>query len=159
MGPSPPIEPGYHGAVSDDFRFVFRVRYAECDPQKIVFNARWGDYVDLAATEYTRELFGSVDPEAAGLDWRLVRQLVEWRSPARFDDVLVAHVRTVKVGTTSFTLAMQFRRHGEDTVLVTAETVYVVVEPHGDKKLPVPDRHRAALERGAPGKVANHAGI
>ena len=88
-----------------------------------------------------------------------MRQLVEWRAPARFDDVLVAEVRTVKIGTTSFTLATQFRRHGEDAVLVTAETVYVVVAPHQDVKLPIPERHREALERGAPGKVANHAGV
>jgi hypothetical protein len=27
---------------------VFRVRYGECDAQKIVFNARWGDYIDPA---------------------------------------------------------------------------------------------------------------
>ncbi len=162
LGPPPPIDEdrgGYDADVSEPFRFIFRVRYAECDPQQIVFNARWGDYVDIAATEYTRELFGAVDPDATGLDWRLVRQLVEWRAPARFDDVLVAEVRTVKIGTTSFTLATQFRRHGEDAVLVTAETVYVVVAPHQDVKLPIPDRHRAALERGAPGKVANHAGV
>ena len=145
--------------MSDDFRYVFRVRYAECDAQKIVFNARWGEYVDIAANEYTRELFGSVDPDAAGLDWRVVRQVVEWKAAASFDDVLVAHVRTVKIGTTSFTLATQFRRHGEDAVLVTAETVYVVVAPHSSTKLPVPDRHRAALERGAPNTVVTHAGI
>jgi acyl-CoA thioester hydrolase len=145
--------------VSDDFRYVFRVRYGECDAQKIVFNSRWSEYVDIAATEYTRALFGSVDPDAAGLDWRVVRQVIEWRASASFDDVLVAHVRTVKVGTTSFTLATQFRKRGEDAVLVTAETVYVVVQPHSATKLPVPDRHRAALERGAPGMVVNHAGI
>jgi acyl-CoA thioester hydrolase len=145
--------------VSEPFRFVFRVRYGECDAQQIVFNARWAEYVDLAATEYMRELFGSIDPDVMGIDWRLVRQLVEWRAPARFDDVLVAEVRTVKLGTTSFTLATQFTRHGDDAVLVTTETVYVVVAAHGSTKLPVPDRHRAALERGADGKVVNHAGI
>ena len=145
--------------MSNPFQFVFRVRYAECDAQKIVFNARWGDYVDLAATEYTRVLFGSVDPHDAGLDWRLVRTLLEWKAPARFDDVLVASVRTVKVGTTSFTLSFEFRRRGEDAVLVTAETVYVVTDPDHGTKQPVPDHHRAALERGAPGHVANHAGV
>jgi acyl-CoA thioester hydrolase len=145
--------------VSNPFQFVFRVRYGECDAQKIVFNARWGDYIDLAATEYLRELFGSVDPDEMGLDWRLVRTLIEWKAPARFDEVLVASVRTVTIGTTSFTLAFEFRRRGEDALLVSSETVYVVVEAHGGTKLPVPDRHRAALERGAPGKVANHAGV
>lgn len=128
------------------FSFRFRVRYGECDAQAIVFNARWAEYVDLAASEYTRVLFGGVDPASAGLDWRLRRQVIEWRAPARFDDVLEARVATVAVGTTSFTLATTFHRGGEE--LVTAETVYVVVEPGTGTKQPVPDRHRALLLAG-----------
>ena len=124
------------------FTYRFRVRYHECDAQGIVFNARWGDYVDVAATEYTRALFGAV----AGLDWRLRKQTLEWRGPGRFDDVLEARVATVAVGTTSFTLRTDFHRGGEQ--LVTVETVYVVVDPAAGTKLPVPERHRAALLAG-----------
>ena len=40
------------------FRFRFRVRYGECDAQGVVFNARYGDYVDIAVNEYIRTLFG-----------------------------------------------------------------------------------------------------
>jgi acyl-CoA thioester hydrolase len=36
------------------FRYYLRVRYSECDSQKVVFNARYGEYVDLAVTEYVR---------------------------------------------------------------------------------------------------------
>jgi acyl-CoA thioester hydrolase len=133
--------------VTAGFRYRFRVRYGECDAQQIVFNARWAEYVDLAATEYTRALFGSTDPAAAGLDWRLRRQVLEWRAPGRFDDILVATVTTLAVGTTSFTLATTFSR--DATPLVTAETVYVAVDAAGAKR-PVPDRHRAALLAGSP---------
>lgn len=139
------------------FRFLFRVRYGECDAQKVVFNARWGDYVDVAITELARTIWGPIDGSPYGLDYRLVRQVLEWRAPARFDDVLEARIRAVKLGTTSFTVATEFRRHGEDAVLVTAETVYVVTDEHGQKR-PIPDAHRAALERGAPGVVVDHAG-
>ena len=142
--------------MADPFRLLFRVRYAECDPQGIVFNARWGDYVDLAATEYTRVIFGGVDPAVTGVDWRLVRQVLEWRAPARFDDVLEARVRTTAVGTTSFTLATEFLR--DDNQLVTAETVYVIVDPAAGVKRPVPERHRAALTNGAPGTLADYGG-
>jgi acyl-CoA thioester hydrolase len=128
--------------VSAPFAFEFRVRYAECDAQGIVFNARWGDYVDLVATEFTRDRFGSPDPAVTGIDYRVRRQVLEWRAPARFDDVLIAGVTTVAVGTTSFTLRTDFRRG--DQPLVTVETVYVVVDPAG-RKQPVPARHRALL--------------
>lgn len=36
------------------FRYYLRVRYDECDAQKVVFNARYGAYVDLAVGEFYR---------------------------------------------------------------------------------------------------------
>lgn len=144
--------------VSEPFRFLFRVRYAECDAQKIVFNANWGVYVDIAVTEYMRAVFGGVDPDQGGVDWRLVKQVTEWRAPARFDDVLEARVRTVRIGTTSFTLATEFRRLGAEPVLVTTETVYVTIDVGTASKRPITDEHRGALERGAPGLTVDHAG-
>jgi acyl-CoA thioester hydrolase len=138
------------------FRFLLRVRYGEVDAQKIVFNARWGDYVDVAITEYQRALWGSVDP-ADGLDMRLVKQTIEWKQPARFDDVIEARVRTIAIGTTSFTVGTELRRWPDGPVLATAETVYVAVDA-GFEKMAVPDRFRQALERGAPGVVVDHAG-
>jgi acyl-CoA thioester hydrolase len=142
--------------VPDDvpFRFLLRVRYGECDAQGIVFNARWGDYVDIAVTEYTRSLFGSIAPS---MEWRLVKQTLEWRASARFDDVLECRVSTLRVGTTSFTFTTQFRRFADAADLAAAETIYVACDPAGTK-IAIGDAHRAALERGAPGIVVDHAG-
>jgi len=140
------------------FRFLFRVRYGECDPQNIVFNARWGDYVDVACTEYLRAMFGVPDTGAVGLHIRLVRQLIEWKEPGRFDDVIDAEVRTLKVGTTSFTLATVFRRLADAAVLAMVDTVYVAVDPTVGAKCPLTDAHRRSLEAGAAGRVVDHAG-
>jgi acyl-CoA thioester hydrolase len=147
--------------VSDGspFRFLLRVRYGECDAQGIVFNARWADYVDVAVTEYQRAMFGTADAAKLGMDWRLVKQTLEWYSPARYDDVLDIRVRTLRVGATSFAVASEFRRHGDEPVLATAETIYVVIDLAAAKKRPIPDPHRAALERGAPDVVIDHAGV
>ena len=105
--------------MSDPFRLLLRVRYSECDAQGIVFNARWVEYVDVAASEYTRALFGAVDSATTGMDWRLVKQTCEWKAPGRYDDVLDIRVRTIRIGTTSFVLGFEFRRLGESAVLVT----------------------------------------
>ena len=43
------------------FTLLLRVRYGECDAQQVVFNPRYADYVDVAATEYFRTLFGGYD--------------------------------------------------------------------------------------------------
>lgn len=140
------------------FRFLFRVRYGECDQQNIVFNARWGDYIDVACTEYLRALFGVAEPGEVGLHMRLVRQLIEWKEPGRFDDVIDVEVRTLKVGTTSFTISMVFRRHADEVVLAMADTVYVGMDPTVGQKRPLLEEHRRALESGAPGEVVDHAG-
>ena len=144
--------------MTEPFRLHLRVRYAECDAQGIVFNARWGEYVDVAVTEYIRALFGGV-PESAELDWRLVKQTTEWHAPGRYDDVLDIRVRPVRVGTTSFVIATELRRLADQAHLVDVETVYVVVDPKAGTKRPVPDRHRAALEVGAPGIVIDQSGM
>lgn len=140
------------------FRFMFRVRYGECDPQNIVFNARWGDYIDIACTEYLRALFAVADSGDVGLHIRLVRQAVEWKEPGRFDDVIAADVRTLKVGTTSFTLATAFSRLADGAVLATADTVYVSVDPVVWQKRPIEEPHRRTLEAGARGRLVDHAG-
>ena len=44
--------------LSEHFNFLLRVRYGECDAQQVVFNARYADYIDIAMTEYFREVVG-----------------------------------------------------------------------------------------------------
>ena len=143
------------------FRYRLRVRYAECDAQKVVFNARYGDYIDLAATEFLRALGYGEALLDGRLDYQLVRQTVEWRAPAHFDDVLSIGVESPHQGNTSFTLAFTFRRakadKDEDAVLARAETVYVLVTPALVKK-PLPDDLRASLVSGAGGVITCHAG-
>ncbi len=122
------------------FRLLLRVRYNECDAQGIVFNARWGDYADIASGEYVRALFGSVHPAETGLDWRLVKQTIEWQAPARYDDVLELAIRTLRVGTTSFALETRFVRHADRAPLAVIETVCVMVDHAGE----APDPRRGA---------------
>lgn len=140
------------------FRFLLRVRYSECDAQKIVFNARYGEYVDVATTEFFRAL-GLGEAQASGeLDYRLVKQTTEWRASARFDDVLTLSVETARLGTTSFTLSTTFRRLGEDAVIASTETVYVLTDGRTHRPVALPDELRRTLEEGARGLVTNHAG-
>ena len=146
--------------VSDRFRYYLRVRYGECDAQKVVFNARYGDYVDLATGEFLRALGYGQELASGELDFQLVKQTFEWKGPARFDQVLEISVRAKHVGNTSFTLCADFRIAGHDPtpVIVTAETVYVLVAQHTLNKTPVSAQLRAAMEKGAPGIETDHAG-
>src|SRR4051812_36889874 len=110
------------------FRYYLRVRYIECDAQKVVFNSRYAEYVDVAVNEFLRAI--GVLPEfiQGHLDFQLVKQTVEWKAPARFDQVLELSIAVIRLGNTSFTLGTTFRIAGETPVVVTVETVYVLVD-------------------------------
>lgn len=140
------------------FCYRFRVRYLECDAQKVVFNARYGDYVDLAVLEFLRAL-GWIGQLIDGpLDYQVVRLAIDWKGSARFDNVLEASVVTTRTGNTSFAMGVEFRQAGDDAVLAVAEIVYVLVDAKTLSKTPLPDDFRQALERGAPGVVVDHSG-
>ncbi len=143
---------------TEPFRYRFRVRYGECDAQKVVFNARYGDYVDISAVEFLRAC-GLQDLMITGtLDYQLVKQTFEWKASARFDQVLEASVRATRLGNTSFTLATEFRIAGDEALVATAETIYVLMDARTLDKVAIDAALRKALEEGAAGAMTDHAG-
>jgi len=144
--------------VTAPFRYYLRVRYIECDAQKVVFNSRYSEYVDVAINEFLRAA-GVLDAFTAGqLDFQLVKQTIEWKAPARFDQVLELSIAATRLGNTSFTVQSDFRiAGGAGQVIVAIETVYVLVDAATLTKLPLPDWLRAALQAGAAGEVTDHA--
>src|SRR5438270_11051820 len=83
------------------FRYSIRVRYGECDAQKVVFNARYADYIDIAMLEFLRAL-GFGDAVLNGiLDYQLVKLTIEWKAPARFDQLLELSMYATRLGNTS----------------------------------------------------------
>jgi acyl-CoA thioester hydrolase len=140
------------------FRYYLRVRYIECDAQKVVFNSRYSEYVDVGINEFLRAAGVLGDFITGPLDFQLVKQTVEWKAPARFDQVLELRIEATRLGTTSFTIGTEFRVAGEERVIVMVETIYVLVDGKTLTKLPLPDEIRVALQEGAAGRVTDHAG-
>jgi acyl-CoA thioester hydrolase len=126
---------------------------------RIVFNARYADYVDLACFEFLRAaLPRPTDVYDGSFECQTVRQVIEWKAPARLDNVLEISMRASRIGTTSFTLSAEMRRAGEAEILVTTETVYVHVDAKTFTKREIEPKMRAVLEAGARGKTTDHAG-
>ena len=141
------------------FTVLVRVRYAECDAQGVVFNARYGDYVDLVATEFYRHLFGSYQHMLEqGMDTQVVSLRTDWSAPAHFDDVLACRLSVASIGNTSFSLQIEFSDHQSGKPIATSTIVYVAVTPAGHQKIRVPDFARLALEKHLEA-VINLAGI
>ena len=144
--------------MSQAFRYYLRVRYIECDAQKVVFNSRYSEYVDVSINEFLRAAGVLQEFLEGGLDFQLVKQTIEWKAPARFDQVLELSIAATRLGNTSFTVFTEFRVAGGDgSVIVTVETVYVLVDATSLSKLPLPETLRAALQGGAAGRVTDHA--
>ena len=146
--------------MTNDFCYLLRVRYSECDAQKVVFNGRYSDYVDIAAGEFTRAIWGDYnDMLSKGIDNQVVSYTINWQGPAHFDDVLSVTVKPKKIGNTSYSLHVDFYKHDKQRMIASAEIVYVMVSVNDHTKMVIPDDMRKQLEHGAQGITVNHAGI
>jgi len=135
--------------LKSEFGFYhrLRVRWAETDPQGIVFNGHYLTYFDVAITEFWRAL-GIPYPstvERFGLDLFVVKATVEYHAPAHYDDELEIGVRVGRIGNSSMQFVLGIFR-GE-AHLVSGEVIYVAAHPQTRQPQPVPQPMRALLER------------
>ena len=141
------------------FTVLIRVRYAECDAQQVVFNSRYGDYVDIALTEYMRHLWGGYqDLIKQGLDNQAVKLSTEWTSSAKFDDVIAISVTPSHIGNTSFSFDLTFIDHKTKNAIATSEIVYVLVDTKNYQKTPIPKSLREKMELGISDIIVDFSG-
>ncbi|MBC7803297.1 MAG: acyl-CoA thioesterase [Candidatus Parcubacteria bacterium] len=134
-----------------------RVRWAEVDMQKVVFNAHYLTYIDTALADYWRAAGiaypeGYVDRYASDIFLR--KAAVEYLGSARYDDELAVHCRVAKLGRTSMTFAFEIWRERPEpsaAALISAELVYVNADPKTMKAVPLPEDFRV--------RVRNHERI
>jgi acyl-CoA thioester hydrolase len=128
------------------FTHRLRVRYGECDPQGIVFNANYLLYFDVAFTELWREAVGPWQEMVdRGFDAVVAEAGVRFRAPARFDDQLELRCRLTRLGSTGMTTAIDVARG--DELLVEGTLRHVMVDASTWQKAPIPDWVRSGLER------------
>lgn len=118
-----------------------RVRWAEVDMQKIVFNGHYLTYIDTAVADYWRAI-GLPYPEGYVEHYRsdmfLRKATVEYLGFAHYDDELEVHCRTAKLGRSSMTFLFEIWRAAGD-LLITAELVYVNADPRSKQAVPLPE--------------------
>ena len=123
-----------------EFRFLdpLRVRWAEVDMQKVVFNGHYLMYVDTAMGNYWRALALPYEATLAALggDLFVRKSTLEYLAPAAYDDVLDVGIRFESAGTSSLRfVAAVFR--GEE-LLVHGEVVYVWTDAATRRPQPAP---------------------
>ncbi len=145
--------------MDQPFRYYMQVRYGECDAQKVVFNARYADYVDLAATEFLHNICDQEQLPGGGFDYQVVKLTIEWKAPARYRDQLEISVRVTHMGNTSFTLTMDIHNVRTGQFLATGEMIGVATHPETVEKMSIPEVMKKAMSGSGEGRIIDHAGI
>jgi len=133
--------------------YRLRVRWAEVDMQRVVFNGHYLTYIDSAVGEHFRML-GLDYPDGYvrehGSDLFLRKSTVEYLGSAHYDDVLDVLVRVARLGRSSVTYAFEIHRVEplpSDGPLLVAELVYVNVDLATRKGASLPADLRARIEK------------
>jgi YbgC/YbaW family acyl-CoA thioester hydrolase len=131
-----------------DFRFFhrMRVRWAEVDMQKIVFNGHYLMYFDTAVADYWRALALPYEEamHSLGGDLYVKKASVEYHASARYDDSLDVALRCAKIGNSS--MLFEGGIFLGDKLLITGELLYVYADPATQTSRRVPDVLRTMLE-------------
>ncbi|WP_213955819.1 YbgC/FadM family acyl-CoA thioesterase [Variovorax sp. dw_954] len=131
-----------------DFRFFhrLRVRWAEVDMQKIVFNAHYLMYFDTAIADYWRALSLPYEESmvAMGGDLYVRKATIEFHASARIEDMLDVGMGCARIGNSSIVFEGGLFRG--DQLLVSSELVYVFADPATQTSRPVPPVLRELLQ-------------
>jgi acyl-CoA thioester hydrolase len=124
------------------FHHSFRVRWAEVDPQGIVFNARYLEYADVAISEYWRLVDWKSHHPAAPLEFNIRKATVLFEAPIKPDELISVMARTAAVGRTSMTQLVEIHGSNEantDDLRATIELVSVHVDLTTHRPVALPD--------------------
>jgi acyl-CoA thioester hydrolase len=117
-----------------------RVIYGDTDQMGVVYHANYFRYFELSRIELIRSRGSSYrEMEREGLALPVVEATASYKSPARYEDMLLVrpHVSEVKRVSLTFTYEI-FREGGPDTPLCTGRTVHACVTREG-KPTRLPD--------------------
>jgi acyl-CoA thioester hydrolase len=129
------------------FATTLKVRYAEIDGQRVVFNSRYLEYADVAVTEFYAWT-GIAD--ALGETWREMefhvrRATVDYLKPLVLGDTVEISVRIERIGGSSLTKRFELaNQHGELCNVI--ELVSVNVNLPTGRPVPIEGEVRQFLE-------------
>tara|TARA_B100001559_G_scaffold128971_1_gene108407 strand:+ start:9703 stop:10191 length:489 start_codon:yes stop_codon:yes gene_type:complete len=121
------------------FQTNIRVRWSECDRQGIAFNGSYLEYLEIAQSEYFRNLGYSIYSlaQTGFFDTVIVNVELSFLLPVKIDDILILKAKTASMGTTS----MKFEVHifNESNQLTTKiNAVYVGYDQNKQVKKHIP---------------------
>ena len=127
--------------MADPYLHRIRVRYGECDMQKVVFNANYLAYCDDAVERWLAHRDVHID--RYDWDFMLKKATIEWAGAATVHEEIDIAVAVSRWGNTSFDVAFDGAVQGRP--VFTCTITYVGVKLGTRETSPPPPEVRAAL--------------
>tara|TARA_Y100001001_G_scaffold54144_1_gene50600 strand:+ start:137 stop:580 length:444 start_codon:yes stop_codon:yes gene_type:complete len=134
-----------------DFKFkhTLRVRWKECDVQGIAYYGSYIDFIDVAQAEYFRNL-GILTHQANNrkvFDLAAVKVTLEYKSPAKIDELIDIFIRVEKIGRTSIDKRSEIYRSDTDELLCSVQSISVNFDSELEKSRVVPTEIKDIIQQ------------
>ena len=121
-------------------KLSYRVPYADTDQRGVVYYGNYLTFFERARNELMREAgYTYREFEANGFALPVVHAEVDYKSPARYDDLLEISAWVEEVKGIRCKIACEVRRQSDDKVLAKGHTVHVFVDVKTLRPIPPPD--------------------
>ena len=124
-------------------REVVRVRYYECDMQRVVHNSVYLAWCDDVADRYLRSAGATL--EGDWWDVMVKAATITWSASARVGDAIGIEPAVTRWGNSSFDLTITGTREDDGSEVFTATITYVAVRTGTAESVRVPDEFRSAI--------------
>lgn len=125
-------------ARNDAFHYPIRVFYEDTDAGGVVYHSNFLNFSERARTEWLRHL--TIGRERLqnefGLMFVVRRATIEWRRPARLDDLLMVETRLQGMGKVRMSLRQTITRDETHLATIDIEVVAVSVKDFTPMLLP-----------------------
>jgi acyl-CoA thioester hydrolase len=123
----------------------FRIYYEDTDAGGVVYHGRYLGFFERGRTEFFRERGLSVQQlHEEGIIFPVVRMEIDFRYPARLDDLVRVESTIIASGNTSFTMQQRLLRVPDDKLLAEGKVTLVCVNTEmKPKRLPPAVRNMA----------------
>jgi len=131
-------------------KLLYRVPYADTDQMGVVYYGNYLTLFERARNELMRDMgYTYKECEAEGFALPVVHAEVDYKSPARYDDLLEISAWVDEIKGVRCRIACEVRRQGEMQLLAKGHTVHVFVDVKTLRPIPPPAKAMAIF---APGR-------
>lgn len=124
-----------------------RVRFSETDPAGIVHFGRYLDYIDVGRNDFYRKYQGRPRrPGDEGVSTVLVQTIVDYKTPARFDEILIIETSLEFVKNTSFGFSFIISKKDSNVIVCHAKASHVCLDVETYKPISVPEAIRKLFD-------------